>query len=57
VYGLRARQAPGGHGLFHYAEGHAHAGGAREWKRLGGWLGGALAGVSRKIMHGLSSGA
>jgi hypothetical protein len=56
VYGLRARQAPGGHGLFHYAEGHAHAGGGREWRRLGGWLGGALAGVSRKIMHGPSSG-
>lgn len=56
VYGMKARQAPGGHGLFYYAEGHAHGGG-KDWKRIGGWLGGALAGVSQKIMNGLSSGA
>ncbi|KAF8958165.1 rab-GTPase-TBC domain-containing protein [Flammula alnicola] len=57
VYGIKARNAAGGHGLFYFADGHAHHGSAKDWKRLGGWLGGALAGISQKIANGLSSGS
>ncbi|KAF9479758.1 hypothetical protein BDN70DRAFT_894672 [Pholiota conissans] len=54
VYGIKARHAAGGHGLFHYADGHVH-GNNKDWKRIGGWFGGALAGMSQKIMNGISS--
>lgn len=56
VYGIKARHTPGGaYGHWH-ADGHSH-GGAKDWKRLGGWLGGALAGMSQKIINGISSNA
>jgi hypothetical protein len=56
IYGIKARN---GHGLFQaFADGHrTHGGVARDWKRVGGWVGGTLAGVSQKIMNGLSSGS
>ena len=59
IYGIKARNGPGSHGLFQaFADGHrTHGGVARDWKRVGGWVGGTLAGVSQKIMNGLSSGS
>jgi len=57
IYGIKARNGPGSHGLFQaFADGHRAQGGvARDWKRIGGWVGGTLAGVSQKIINGLSS--
>ncbi|KIM35691.1 hypothetical protein M413DRAFT_32345 [Hebeloma cylindrosporum] len=56
IYGIKARNGPGSHGLFQtFADGHrTHGNVARDWKRVGGWVGGTLAGVSQKIMNGLS---
>ena len=60
VYGMKARHAsPGGaHGplsFYGFVDGRAHVGSAKDWKRLGGWIGGALAGVSEKVLNGLSA--
>ncbi|KJA17614.1 hypothetical protein HYPSUDRAFT_70607 [Hypholoma sublateritium FD-334 SS-4] len=55
IYGMKARQSTAGHGLFYYADGHGH--GAKDWKRVGGWLGGAFAGLSQKLFKGAPSGA
>jgi len=59
IYGIKVRNGPGSHGLFQaFADGHrTHGGVAKDWKRVGGWVGGTLAGVSQKIMNGLSSGS
>lgn len=54
VYGMKARQSSGSHGLFYCADGHGH--GAKDWKRVGGWLGGAFAGLSQKLFNGAPSG-
>ncbi|KAF4618711.1 hypothetical protein D9613_009872 [Agrocybe pediades] len=60
VYGIKARQSGGGaHGplSFYYAmaePGRGAGNTVKEWKRLGGWIGGALAGVSEKVIQGLS---
>ncbi|KAF8155688.1 rab-GTPase-TBC domain-containing protein [Crassisporium funariophilum] len=58
VYGIKAsRSGPGGHGLLYsFTDGHAHTG-VKDWKRLGGWVGGAFVGMSTKIMNGLSLGS
>ena len=53
VYEMKVRQSGGGHGLFYYADGHGH--GAKDWKRVGGWFGGALAGLSQKLFNGAPS--
>jgi len=56
IYGIKARNGPGSHGLFQaFADGHRAHGGTRDWKRIGGWVGGTLVGVSQKIINGLSS--
>ncbi|KAF8170766.1 rab-GTPase-TBC domain-containing protein [Pholiota molesta] len=52
VYGLRARQAPGGHGLFHYAEGHAHAGVGGSGGGSGGGLAARLRGCRGRLCMG-----
>ena len=59
IYGIKVRNGPSSHGLFQaFADGHrTHGGVAKDWKRVGGWVGGTLAGVSQKIMNGLSSGS
>jgi hypothetical protein len=59
IYGIKARNGPGTHGLFQaFADGHrTHGGVARDWKRVGGWVGGTLVGVSQKIINGLSPGS
>ena len=59
IYGIKTRNGPGSHGLFQaFADGHrTHGGVARDWKRVGGWVGGTLAGVSQKIINGLSPGS
>jgi hypothetical protein len=59
VYGIKARNGPGDYGLFQAFAGdyHAHGAVARDWKGVGGWVGGALAGMSQKILKGLSSGS
>jgi TBC1 domain family member 20 len=54
IYGVKASRPGdrGGHSIFHsLAEGH----GQKDWRRLGGWVSGAVAGVTTKIMNGLSS--
>ena len=44
------------YGLFHnFVEGHNGHTSAKDWRRLGGWVGGAVAGVTSKIMNGLTS--
>ncbi|KAH9478599.1 TBC1 domain family member 20 [Psilocybe cubensis] len=54
VYGIKARNAHPSHGLLYgIAEGRGH----KDWRRVSGWVGGALAGMSEKIMNGLSSGS
>ena len=57
IYGVKASRAGDRsvYGMFHnFAEGHGHTS-AKDWRRLGGWVGGAVAGVTTKIMNGLSS--
>ena len=58
IYGVnvsRAGDRAGYNGIFHQlAEGHGHVN-AKDWKRLGGWVGGAVAGATTKIIKGLSS--
>ena len=50
IYGVTGDR--GGRSILHsLAEGH----GQKDWRRLGGWVGGAVAGVTTKIMNGLSS--
>ena len=58
IYGVKASRNGdrGVYGLFHnFAEGHNGHANAKDWRRLGGWVGGAIAGVTTKIMNGLSS--
>lgn len=58
IYGVKVSRAGdrSGHGIFHsFAEGHHVHTGAKDWKRLGGWVGGAVAGMTTKLMNGLSS--
>ncbi|KDR79885.1 hypothetical protein GALMADRAFT_136469 [Galerina marginata CBS 339.88] len=59
VYGIRARNNnSNGYGfLFGIPPGRLHPSNSKDWKRLGGWVGGALAGMSEKIMNGLTSGS
>lgn len=57
IYGVKASRTGdrSGHSIFYnFAEGHGHTS-AKDWRRLGGWVGGAVAGVTTKIMNGLSS--
>ncbi|PPQ69222.1 hypothetical protein CVT24_000019 [Panaeolus cyanescens] len=51
VYGIKARNASG-HPLF--VEGHVHPT-TKDWKRFSGWIGGAVIGVSSKLLGGMSS--
>ena len=58
IYGVKASRSGDRsvYGLFHnFAEGHNGHASAKDWRRLGGWVGGAVAGVTTKIMNGLSS--
>ena len=51
IYGVKAS----GHSTFHnYADAHGQTS-TKDWKRLGGWVGSAIAGVTAKILNGLSS--
>ncbi|KAF8812134.1 hypothetical protein BYT27DRAFT_7160272 [Phlegmacium glaucopus] len=55
IYGVKVSRDRSGHGIFHsFAEGHGHTG-TKDWRRLGGWVGGAVTGMTTKIMNGLSS--
>jgi len=57
IYGVRSSRAGdrSGHSMFHgLTEGHGHTN-TKDWKRLGGWVGSTLVGMSTKIMNGLSS--
>ena len=59
VYGIKARNG-GTAGLFlsfadHNGRHPGGSGGTKDWKRVGGWVGGALVGISEKILNGLSS--
>ncbi|PPQ88792.1 hypothetical protein CVT25_010478 [Psilocybe cyanescens] len=54
VYGIKARNTHSGHSLLYgITEGRGH----KDWKRVSGWVGGALAGMSERIMNGISSGS
>ena len=58
IYGVKASRTGDRsvYGLFqNFAEGHNGHTNANDWRRLGGWVGGAVAGVTTKIMNGLSS--
>ena len=58
IYGVKASRTgdKSVYGLFHnFAEGHNGHTSAKDWRRLGGWVGSAVAGVTTKIMNGLSS--
>jgi hypothetical protein len=58
IYGVNASRAGdrSAYGIFHnFADGHGHTVSAKDWRRLGGWVGGAVAGVTTKLMNGLSS--
>ena len=58
IYGVKASRTGDRsvYGLFHnFAEGHNGHTSVKDWRRLGGWVGGAVAGVTTKIMNGLSS--
>ena len=52
IYGVQASRTGdrNGYSIFHNfaAEGHEHI---KNWKRFGGWVGGAVAGVTTKIMN------
>ena len=57
IYGVKASRTGDRsvYGIFHnFIEGHGHTS-AKDWRRLGGWVGGAVAGVTTKIINGLSS--
>ena len=58
IYGVKAARSGDRsvYGAFHnFAEGHNGHTTAKDWRRLGGWVGGAVVGVTTKIMNGLSS--
>ena len=58
IYGVKASRTGDRsvYGLFqNFAEGHSGHTSAKDWRRVGGWVGGAVAGVTTKIMNGLSS--
>lgn len=58
IYGVKASRTGDRsvYGLFHnFADGHNGHTSAKDWRRLGGWVGGAVAGVTTKIVNGLSS--
>jgi TBC1 domain family member 20 len=59
IYGVKAARTGGDrsvYGIFHsFTEGHNGHTSAKDWRRLGGWVGGAVVGVTTKIMNGLSS--
>ncbi|KAF5310588.1 hypothetical protein D9619_007740 [Psilocybe cf. subviscida] len=56
VYGMKASSSSssargaGAYGAWLLQGGHANAN-ARDWRRVGGWVGGALAGISQKILN------
>ena len=58
IYGVRASRSGDRsvYGIIHnFIEGQNGHASAKDWRRLGGWVGGAVAGVTSKIMNGLSS--
>jgi hypothetical protein len=58
IYGVKASRTGDRsvYGVFQsFVEGQNGHTSAKDWRRLGGWVGGAVAGVTTKIMNGLSS--
>lgn len=52
VYGIKTRSGPAG--IHTLGDAHAHS---REWRRVGGWVGGMLVGASERILNGFGGGS
>ncbi|KAF8069231.1 rab-GTPase-TBC domain-containing protein [Lyophyllum atratum] len=52
VYGVRMRGNHAGAGMYGFADGHGHGHG-RDWKKVVGWVGGAVVGVTERVLSGL----